>query len=226
MNKVLAVFAKAPLPGQVKTRLVPPLTPDQGAELYRCMLLDTIAQVRTLPVDIVIFYHGDECFFRALAPDVLLLPQQEGGLGERLESAFTALSFLGYRTRVAIGTDAPDLPLGYIEEAFRLIESGSDVVFGPAEDGGYYLVGLEGASGGIFRDIPWSGPQVLAVSRQRAREAGFVEALLPTWYDVDSYEDLLRPGLYDPGNGAPLTRGFLGELGIGAREGAPIVSPG
>ena len=215
MKSVLAIFAKTPLPGLVKTRLAPALSPEEGAELYRCMLLDTIARVGTLSVDTVIFFDGDECIFRDLLPGALLLRQHEGGLGERLQRAFAELSSLGYRARVVIGTDAPDLPLGFIQEAFHLIEAGSDAVFGPAEDGGYYLVALGGATGGLFRDIPWSSPQVLAVSRERARESGFTTALLPSWYDVDSFADLLRPGLMDPENGAPLTRGFLRDRGIG-----------
>jgi uncharacterized protein len=218
MKRALAVFAKAPLPGRVKTRLAPALTPEQGADLYRCMLLDTLARVRTLAADIVIFYDGEKRFFSDLAPGALLFPQEKGDLGLRLQGAFEVLSSLGYQTRVVIGTDAPDLPLHFIEDAFRLIESGSDVVFGPAEDGGYYLVALGGASGGPFRDIPWSGPRVLAVSRERADELGLETSLLPTWYDVDTYQDLLRPGLSDPENGAPLTRGFLRERGIGTRS--------
>jgi uncharacterized protein len=220
MKSVLAVFAKTPIPGRVKTRLVPSLSPEQGAELYRCMLLDTLARVRALAVDLVVFHDGDEEYFRELLPDVPLVRQHQGGLGERLEQAFEALSSLGYESRVVIGTDAPDLPLDFIEEAFRLLAGGSDAVFGPAEDGGYYLVGLRGACCGLFRDIPWSGPQVLSVSRERAREAGLAAALLPSWYDVDSFEDLLRPGLSDPKNGAPLTRGFLTERGIGIQPAA------
>jgi uncharacterized protein len=215
MKKVLAVFAKAPHPGKVKTRLAPALSPEEGAELYRCMLLDTITRVRTLPVDTVIFHDGDERFFQNLFPGLPLIGQHAGGLGERLESAFAQLSALGYQARVVIGSDAPDLPLSFIEEAFRLLDAGSDAVFGPAEDGGYYLVALGGPSAGLFRDIPWSGPQVLAASRQKAHEADLATALLPTWYDVDSFEDLLRPGLWDPENGAPLTRGFLRERGVG-----------
>lgn len=220
MNDVLAIFAKTPLPGRVKTRLVPGLSPDEGAELYRCMLFDTLARVRSLPVATVVFYEGDEGFFRAAAPGMLLIPQHEGGLGERLESAFGTLASLGYRARVVIGTDAPDLPLRFVEQAFDLLEAGKQAVFGPAEDGGYYLVGLCGGCGGLFRDIPWSGPRVLAESLQKADEAGFATALLPTWYDVDSFEDLFRPGLVDPANGAPLTRAFLGDRGIGLPQAA------
>jgi len=220
MKSALAVFAKTPLAGQVKTRLAPALSPEESAELYRCMLLDTIARVRQLPVDTVIFYEGDELFFREAAPGVLLIPQLEGGLGERLENAFSTLGSLGYRGRAVIGTDAPDLPLSFIEEAFRRLDGGSDAVFGPAEDGGYYLVALNGAPGTLFRDIPWSSAQVLARSLEKASECGLATELLPTWYDVDRYEDLLRPGLADPRNAAPLTRGFLGNRGIGGLQDA------
>jgi rSAM/selenodomain-associated transferase 1 len=220
MKRALAVFAKTPLPGRVKTRLAPALSSEEGAELYRCMLLDTIARVRSLPVDTFICYDGDERFFRGAAPGMRLVPQHGGGLGERLESAFGMLGSLGYGAAVVIGTDAPDLPLRFIEEAFRLVEGGSDAVFGPADDGGFYLVALGVAPGGLFRDIPWSGPQVLAASLQRAGEAGLAAAVLPAWYDVDRFEDLLRPGLADPGNGAPLTRGFLRDRGIGVPQGA------
>lgn len=216
MNRALAIFAKTPLPGQVKTRLTPPLSPEQGAELYRCMLLDTVARAGTLKVDTFIFYHGNELYFREVAPGLPLLPQHESCLGGRLEAAFAALSALGYENRVVIGTDAPDLPLEFIEEAFCRLESGCDVVFGPAEDGGYYLVALRGGHGELFQEIPWSGPQVLERSLARAREAGLSVALLPTWYDVDGFEDLHRPGLSDPLNGAPLTRGFIRDLALGA----------
>lgn len=214
MNPALAIFAKTPLPGLVKTRLSPPLSPEQGAELYRCMMLDTFSRVGSLPVDTFIFYAGDEAFFREAAPSVPLLPQSGACLGTRLEDAFTALQSLGYDARVVIGTDAPDLPLAFIRQAFDLLAAGKDVVFGPAEDGGYYLVGVRGGFEALFRDIPWSGPQVLERSLERAAEAGLTCALLPAWYDVDGVDDLGRAGLSDPDNGAPLTRRFLGDLAI------------
>lgn len=212
MKRALAMFAKNPLPGLVKTRLTPPLSPEEGAGLYRCMLLDTVARVRTLPMDTFLFYEGDDRFFREAIPGVTLIPQGEGDLGTRLDRAFTALSARGYRLRAVIGTDAPDLPLPFIERAFDLLESGTDAVFGPAEDGGYYLVALSGDQRGLFRNIPWSGAQVLEKSLENVAAAGLGAALLPPWYDVDSFADLNRPGLSDPLNGAPLTRAFLGEL--------------
>jgi uncharacterized protein len=212
MNSVLAVFAKAPLPGKVKTRLAPQLTPLQSAELYRCMLLDTVAKVRLLPADVVIFYEGGADFFRENFPGLRLIQQHPAGLGERLEAAFDELAALGYRERVVIGTDAPDIPVDYLRQAFVRLAADSDAVFGPAEDGGYYLVGLRGEPKWLFREVPWSGPQVLAVSLQNAEQAGMQADLLPSWYDVDCYDDLLRPGLLDAGNGAPLTRNFLRAL--------------
>lgn len=217
MKRVLAIFAKTPLPGRVKTRLSPPLSPRQSADLYRCMLLDTIARVSTLGTDLVVFYEGGREFFQQAAPGATLIPQQEGGLGVRLEHAFDALTALGFAARVVIGTDAPDLPLAYIEDAFALMETGSDAVFGPADDGGYYLVALRGSYGLLFRDIPWSGEQVLGKSLQQAEASGLSASLLPPWYDVDGHADLLRPGLSDPANGAPLTRAVIAALGVGAQ---------
>lgn len=212
MKRTLAIFAKTPVPGKVKTRLSPPLSLHQAAELYSCMLLDTIARTRSLGIDIVIFYEGDREFFRAAAPEATLIHQQDGGLGIRLEHAFDALAELGYGPRVVIGTDGPDLPLHYMEKAFQLLDEGTEAVFGPAEDGGYYLVALKGAYGAVFRDIPWSGEQVLDKTLQQAEASGLSVSLLPHWFDVDSYQDLLRPGLSDPVNGAPLTRAFIAGL--------------
>jgi uncharacterized protein len=214
MKPALAIFAKTPRPGQVKTRLTPPLSPQQGADLYRCMLLDTATRVATLGIDTFIFYDGDKSFFTEQLAGFQLLPQQGDDLGTRLERAFTVLESLGYRARAVIGSDAPDLPLGYILESFRLMENGSDAVFGPAEDGGYYLVALRGSYGSLFKDVPWSGPDVLGTSLLRASDSGLTAALLPAWYDVDGYDDLLRPGISDPANGAPLTHDFLRNLGI------------
>lgn len=214
MKHALAIFAKTPVPGLVKTRLTPPLSPEEGADLYRCMLLDTIARVRTLRIDTFIFFDGEETFFQRIAPGMPLIPQSGAGLGERLEHAFSMLASLGYRSRAVIGSDAPDLPLAYIRESFDLLESGRDAVFGPAEDGGYYLVALNCGNGSLFRDIPWSTSRVLEKSLQQGKETGIATALVPTWYDVDGIDDLYRPGLTDPLNGAPLTRRFIAELGM------------
>lgn len=214
MKQALAIFAKSPVPGSVKTRLTPPLSPGQAAELYRCMLLDTLARLRTLPVDTIIFHQGDAEFFRRIAPDATVIAQQDTCLGGRLEKALDQMAERGYTSRVVIGSDAPDLPVSYVEQAFARLGGGCDVVFGPAEDGGYYLVGVAGSYGQLFRGIPWSGPQVLEKSLERARQAGFAIEMLPSWYDIDAYGDLSRPGLADPVDGAPLTSRFIAGLGI------------
>ncbi|MCM0081220.1 TIGR04282 family arsenosugar biosynthesis glycosyltransferase [Geomonas sp. Red32] len=215
MNPVLAIFAKNPTPGQVKTRLTPPLTPRQAAELYHCMLVDTVTRVKALGVESIIFHDGGAGFFRSAFPGMRLVPQAGACLGTRLENAFDVMAELGYRERVVIGTDAPDLPLPFIGQSFELLASGTGAVFGPSEDGGYYLVGIRGGYGTLFKEVPWSGPQVLSTSLDRAQESGLQAGLLPSWYDVDSFEDLARPGLTDLASQAPLTRDFVREYAGG-----------
>jgi rSAM/selenodomain-associated transferase 1 len=212
LKKALIIFAKRPSPGRVKTRLSPPLTPEEGAELYRCMLDDVLAKGATLAgVDKWIFHEPDgeaPPFFAGIAPGMACAPQEGKDLGERMANALRKLLALGY-TRVAIiGTDLPDLPMAHVEEAYRRLET-TDVVFGPSEDGGYYLVAMGELHGNLFRDVPWSSGEVLATSLARAEEAGVSVSLLPVWHDVDTADDLERPELLDATNGAPRTRQFV-----------------
>lgn len=214
LKKALIIFAKRPAPGRVKTRLSPPLSPEQAAELYRCMLLDTLAKAATFSgSEKHIFYEPDElaaAFFTESAPGIACTPQEGEDLGARMANAFRRLLALGYGRVAIIGTDLPDLPMEYVDEAFGLLESGkADAVFGPSEDGGYYLVAMGELHGELFRDIPWSSGEVLEKSLGKAAEAGVRVSLLPVWHDVDTADDLLRPELRDDGNGAPLTREFL-----------------
>jgi rSAM/selenodomain-associated transferase 1 len=215
-KKALIIFAKRPVPGRVKTRLSPPLSPEQAAELYRCMLEDILAKTATLAgVDKRIFYEPDEnaaAFFSGIAAGMTCAPQEGKDLGERMANAFGELLAAGYGRVAIIGTDLPDLPLACVEDAFRLLESGEgDAVFGPSEDGGYYLLAMGELHGELFRDVPWSTGEVLEKSLARAKEAGVRVALLPVWHDVDTADDLHRPELLDEGNGAPLTREFIGN---------------
>lgn len=214
MKRALAIFAKAPLPGRVKTRLSPSLSPQQAADLYRCMLLDTLERVAALDAEKILFHEGGAAFFREAAPGISLVAQAAGGLGARLEHACDTLGSMGYGPCVVIGTDAPDLPLAYIEEAFRALERGRDAVFGPAGDGGYYLVGLREGYRSLFRDIPWSTERVLEKSLAQAKASGLTATLLPTWHDLDCYEDLIRPDLMDPANGAVRTQAFIAGLDL------------
>ena len=125
-------------------------------------------------------------------------------------AAFGQAFRLGATTVAIVGSDSPDLPPDRIGQAYRLLANGqTDAVFGPSEDGGYYLLAMNQLHGELFRGIEWSTGTVLAKSLERAAAAGIRTALLPTWHDVDTAGDLDRPGLLDEGDGAPLTREYL-----------------
>lgn len=213
-KKALLIFAKEPVPGRVKTRLTPFLSAEAAARLYRCMLTDTITKATTFTgVQPFLFYAGGpdaQSFFNGVAEGMMVLPQEGMDLGQRLKNAFHAVFGAGYRTAVVIGTDAPHLPSAYVWRAFELLEGEqTEVVFGPSDDGGYYLLGLKQLHGELFINIPWSSEAVLAESLAVAERAGLTTALLPPWHDIDTAADLMRPELVDENNGAACTRAFL-----------------
>ena len=210
----LLIFAKAPAAGRVKTRLVPPLTYRQAADLYRCMLLDTLAATENLSnVSRFIFLAGDHADmdeFRLHAPDARILPQEGDDLGERLARAFGAVFDAGFRSACVIGTDMPHLPAERIGEAFGLLESsGADAVFGPTDDGGYYLLAMNGMHRQLFADVPWSSGQTLATSLARAAAAGLGTELLPGCFDLDTIEDIRRLASLPATGEAVRTRAFI-----------------
>ncbi len=213
LSQALIIFARTPLPGRVKTRLTPPLTPQEAAELYRCMLLDILARTERLDrVERLLFYEdepGAASFFRTVTSSTPL-SQRGDDLGERMAAAFATAFARGHERVAIIGTDSPDLPLAYIREAFARLDGGkADAVFGPSEDGGYYLLAMKRQHYELFRDIPWSSEGVLRESLTKADAARISYSLLPMWYDVDTAADLARPGLLNEANEAPLTRKFL-----------------
>jgi len=214
LKKALILFAKRPVPGRVKTRLSPPLSPEEAAEFYRCMLADILAKTARLDgVERFLYYEPDPeaaSFFARFAPGLSSVPQQGADLGERMATAFGELFAAGFEEIAIIGTDLPDLPVTFIKEAFRqLATDGTDAVFGPSEDGGYYLLAMRELHGRLFGDIPWSSGEVLELSLEQGKRAGLGIALLPVWHDVDTAADLLRPELLGLENGAPLTREFI-----------------
>jgi uncharacterized protein len=220
MSRALLIFARPPAPGRVKTRLTPFFSPQDAAELYDCMVRDVVTRTAALNLDArFLMYedHGEALeYFRKLDDGLLLLPQQGEGLGERLANAFAELFSRGYTTLAVIGTDSPDLPLSFIVAAYERLESGTaDAVFGPTEDGGYYLAALTSAHPELFREIPWSSDRVLELSLQRATEAGLRPSLLPLWYDLDEPSDLSRAGLLTGQHDACRTRNFLLKLFAG-----------
>jgi hypothetical protein len=212
----VAIMAKAPRPGEVKTRLCPPLTAAEAAGLYRCFLLDKIEQVRTLDgaTPVIAFAPEDGApVFQALAPGFALVPQRGEGLGARLAACFDRFFADGYAGALLIDSDTPTLPGGFLLQALHLLgEPDTDLVLGPSEDGGYYLVGLRAAHPELFRDIPWSTPRVLPETLGRARARGLHATCLPPWFDVDTGADLERLRAWlraTPGPAPRHTRAFF-----------------
>jgi uncharacterized protein len=197
VRSAVAIMAKAPEPGQVKTRLCPPLSHREAAQLYQCFLVDKIAQVNGLQEAApVVSYTPDESkpAFKDLAPPhFALIPQRGDDLGARLLFTFDQLFRQGYTQVIVIDSDTPTLPTAYLEEALRLIAAHeNDVVLGPTEDGGYYLIGLRQAHRELFERMPWSTSQVFPETRRRSQQSGLTVTCTESWYDVDTAEDLTR----------------------------------
>lgn len=213
MQKVLLVVAKQPVPGSVKTRLGDLFSAEVKAEFYRCLILDTLALMERVP-DAVrgVVYTPEEAagYFRTLAPGLELQPQRGADLGARLGNAFADFLGRGYTRIVIMDSDSPTLPAAYLERAFALLEE-SDVVLGPCEDGGYYLVGAKAAHPELFLGMKMSTPTVFAETAARAEAARLKLAVLPAWYDVDFVDDVqrLRADLYNDGREASHTAEFL-----------------
>ena len=198
MKTCLTVFAKQPMPNGVKTRLVPPLSPEQAATLYKAFLTDWCEALTELAdVDIVIAYTPPEAqpdLQALIGDDAIYIPQVGDDLGERLTSATQWATEHGYIKILLVGSDSPTLPISYISEAITLLNT-RDIVIGPSVDGGYYLVGftvesLETAVPLVFSEIAWSTADVLRQTITRIRATGATLGLLPPWYDVDTAEDL------------------------------------
>ena len=190
----LIVFVKAPAPGQVKTRLCPPLTPGQAAALYLAFVQDTVAtadKVSGARVEIAYDACGaaaDLGWLGPSAPSRFFL-QQGADLGRRLQHAFAKTFAGGARKAVVIGSDIPDLEPAIVESAFGLLDV-KDAVLGPAEDGGYYLVGLKRPNPSLFAGIHWSTSTVFSETLARVEAGGLTLGLLARRADVDAAADL------------------------------------
>ncbi len=212
----VVVMAKAPRPGEVKTRLVPPLDPPLAAELYRCFLLDRLEQIATLDgIRRVVAYAPHEAadVFAALAPGFERIPQTGDDLSARLVDCFARLFADDLDGVIVMDSDSPTLPLGLVRDAVRRMgEPMVDVVLGPTEDGGYYLLGLRAPHPELFTGMPWSTAGVCAETLARAHATGLTTASLATWYDVDTGADLARLRAELQRGGAPRhTHRFLTE---------------
>jgi len=194
-SNALIVVAKRPAPGQTKTRLSPPLKPEQASALYECFLLDTLdhmRRVRNTRHVIAYLPHDEQEYFHRFAPDFELIPQEGDDLGERLDHALTRYLLRGYQRVVIMDSDSPTLPPDYLSQAFNVLSDGADVVLGPCDDGGYYLIGIKKASPRLLREVHMSTPTVAAETIALAKEERLNLVTLPTWYDVDDVTSLRR----------------------------------
>lgn len=193
----LLLFARSPRVGQVKTRLVPPLTPEEAARLYLAFLEDAartyLAPGAWIPVLAADPDPDDPTLAGLFGPPWRRQKQALGDLGERLAFAFDAEFSRGAAGVVAIGSDHPALPQRLLQQVVEGLREGDAAII-PAEDGGYCAVGLRSPSclREVFREIPWSTPSVLAVTQKRMRAAGLRVTILESAYDVDRPEDLGR----------------------------------
>ena len=214
MPNALIVVAKRPMPGQTKTRLSPPLSPNEAAQLYECFLRDTLDLIRNAPnvrPVIACLPENADNYFANLAPDFDIIPQHGNDLGERLDNIFAHCLTHGFEQVVIMDSDSPTLPAEFVAEAFKALDA-ADVVLGPCDDGGYYLIGLKRPAPRLLRKVQMSTPNVVRDTLALAAEAGLTVSQLPTWYDVDTAAELVR--LYTelatlPANRAKHTRAFL-----------------
>ncbi len=221
----LTVMAKAPRPGQVKTRLSPPLTLEQTAALNICFLKDTTENLASVAASAGLISYtpvGDEALFAGLLPETFALVAQRGdGFGERLLAAAEDILAIGYGSVCLIDSDSPTVPASAFAQAVEALQRPGDrVVLGPSEDGGYYLIGLKVAHREPFEQITWSTSSVYEETVARCVAAGIDVVTLPTWYDVDDAQTLavLEAELLDgvrpeftsvQGYPAPHTRSYL-----------------
>ncbi len=190
----LGIFVKNPQAGQVKTRLGRTLGGEAAAEVYAAFVDDLLDRMRSVADHRILAYapqspEAREFFLDLAGEDFELWSQPEGDLGVRMQAFFDA-SFVGGAERVVlIGSDAPDLPVRYIVQAFAELRR-TDCVLGPAVDGGYYLIGQRAPGRAVFSGVDWSGAGVLDQTAQRIAVLGASLELLPPWYDIDTADDL------------------------------------
>jgi uncharacterized protein len=193
----LVIMTKAPEPGRSKTRLVPPLSYAEAADLARALLFDQLENLTRFdgarlfiaftPENAAGFFEG---FVRQ---GFTCFPQRGQSLGERMSHAFEHVFASAFDNIILIGSDIPALPLALLNQAYRVLErSAADVVLGPSADGGYYLVGMNRMTRIIFEDIAWSRGDVLAQTIQKLAGIGLTHELLPEGYDIDTADDLGR----------------------------------
>lgn len=190
MPREIAIFAKVPQPGAVKTRLIPALGAEGAAALHARLIDRTVAKARAVGNARACLWLAGRVETFAQPPGLRREIQQGADLGARMHHAFL-VTLARARACVLIGTDCPALTPAHLQRAFEELEQ-HDVVVGPAEDGGYVLIALKSPQPLLFEDIQWGGPTVLAATRARIDAAGLRAAYLPPLPDLDTPADLAR----------------------------------
>ena len=225
-----AIICKTPMPGKSKTRLSPPLRPEECAAISSCFIRDLSATIQSLVADgdvagcAVYTPSGSEAALQRLLPDGFqFILQGEGDLGARLLKGTADLLDAGYAGAILINSDSPTLPKSILRAAVDAVRQGDNVVLSPAFDGGYTLIGLSRPHARLFEDIPWSTGDVYRLTLERAREIGLPVVNVPGWYDVDDANSFrmledefggIKPRFapaHITGAEAPATRQFLRE---------------
>ncbi len=188
---ILGLFAKQPLPGRVKSRLARVTEAKWATQVAEAFLGDLVERFSRLCVRRILVYApvtGEDYFRDLVKGRFFLVPQGEGDLGQRLTAFLQEQFQSGAQRVVLVGMDSPTLPLDFVEQAFQNLDS-TDVVLGPATDGGYYLVGCSRFVPDLFQEIHWSQERVLFETVTQVQKAGLRLSLLPPWYDVDTLPD-------------------------------------
>lgn len=195
MKRCLIVFAREPKKGRVKTRLKSALSETACLNLYKAFLRDTLNLAQKVKAqEYVIAYDsidGAKPYLRSIAPAFNFYRQEGKDLGQRIHNAFKYAHAIKADKSVIIGSDSPELPVNLIKAAFQKLDK-YDLVLGPSEDGGYYLIGLKYPCEELFRDVRWGSGDVLNATLKKARGLRKKYFLLDKWYDVDDAESLAR----------------------------------
>ncbi len=207
---LIVVMVKAPRAGQVKTRLCPPLTGDEAASLAACFAEDVVTKARTVTGSLWIAVtpaNGRQALETILPSGLRWTLQRGTDLGDRMQAVIEEASAQGFGPIVLIGTDSPTLPPALLQMATNALHAGrADVVLGPTEDGGYYLVGVRAPIPGLFDNVAWSTARAREDTERNVAAHGHRLLRLPSWYDVDTPEDLRR--LREELRNAPLAREY------------------
>lgn len=193
-HAAILIFTKAPVAGEVKTRLVPPLKPEQAALLHQKLVNRTLKMVTKAAIAPVILYCSPDdthpFFIQCKDEFRIQTARQEGeDLGARMLNGFNA-ALEKFRYVILIGTDCPSMTSDYLEDAIQRLRSGSDLVIGPAQDGGYVLIGMKQSHAELFSDLLWGSDSVFGLTMEKAMLSGLQVSLLDSLQDIDRPEDL------------------------------------